>query len=377
MIYLDNAASTRLLPEVRAAMAPFLDEECGNASSLHAAGRRARKALEDAREAVARCLGGDPKEVLFTSCATESNNLVVAGVAEAFRGKGNHVVTTAIEHPCILEACARLESRGFRVTRVAPGRDGLVDAAAVGRAVTPATVLVSVMGVNNETGAVQPIAEIRRAAPGAVLHTDAAQAVGKVPVDVRDVDLLTFSAHKMHGPKGVGGLWVRRGTPLAPQLVGGGQEFERRAGTENVAGVVGLAEAMKRAVGSLAENAPQVERLRRRLEEGLLAVGAARVNGHPARRAPHIANVTFDHVDGEAIILALDAEGVCVSSGSACASLGMEPSHVLKAMGLSDDEARGSVRFSLSALTTEEEVEGALKIVPRVIEKLRRISASR
>lgn len=374
MIYLDNAASTRLLPEVRAAMDPYLEGEFGNASSIHAAGRRARRAVEDSREAAAACLGADPKGLLFTSCATESNNLAIAGVAEARRERGDHVVTTAIEHPCVLEACARLEKRGYRVTRVGVDAQGIVDPAAVAATVTPRTVLVSVMSVNNEVGTVQPIAEIRRACPGVILHIDAAQAVGRVAVNARDADLVTISAHKMNGPKGAGALWVRPGTPLAPLLVGGGQEFERRSGTENVAGIVGLAAAMKIACRDLAANAARMERLRERLWKGLEALGSARLHGHPERRAPHLLNVSFEHVEGEAAILSLDAEGVCVSSGSACASMSLEPSHVLKAMGVPQDLARGSVRFSLSVETTEEEIDAAIRAAGRVVERLRRIS---
>lgn len=376
MIYLDNAASTPLLPEVKAAMEPYLSGEFGNASSLHAAGRRARRAVEDARQKVASALGADPKEVLFTSCATESNNLALTGVAEALRAQGDHVVTSAIEHPCVLETAAALEKRGFRVTRVPVDARGLVDPAEVARAVTPRTILVSVMWVNNEVGTVQPMAEIRAATKGVLLHSDAAQAVGKVRVSARDADLLTVSAHKLHGPKGVGALWVRKGVPLAPQLVGGGQEFERRAGTENVAGVVGLGAALERAVGGLEGHARRMAALRDRLEQGLLSLPGTRLNGDAARRAPHLTNISFDQVDGEAIILSLDAEGICVSSGSACASLSLEPSHVLRAMGLPADVARGSVRFSLSSLTTEAEVEGALRAVPPVIERLRSISAA-
>ena len=365
MIYLDNAATTRMRPEVRAAMEPFLDRDYGNASSLHAAGRKARRALEDARETIANHLGGDPKEIVFTSGATESNTLAIVGAAEALRSRGDHLVTTAIEHPSVLETFARLERQGFRVTRVPVGADGLVDPARVAAAVTPMTVLISVMTVNNEVGTLQPIAAIRRAASGVVLHTDAAQAVGKVPLCVRDADLVTFSAHKIHGPKGVGALWVRKGTPLAPQLVGGGQEFERRAGTENVAGAVGLATAIKLAAPG------RIEQLRERLREGL---AGARVAGSPDRRAPHILNVSFEGVDGEAVILALDAAGVCVSSGSACASGSTKPSHVLTAMGLPSDAVKSSVRFSLSELTTDEEIYGALAAVARVVDRLRRLS---
>jgi cysteine desulfurase len=374
MIYLDNAATTRMRPEVRSAMQPFLEEEYGNASSLHAAGRRARRALEDARESVAACLAADPREIVFTGGATESNTLALAGAAEALRARGDHVVTTEIEHPSVLETASRLEKQGWRVTRVPVDAEGLVDPARVAAAITPKTVLLSVMAVNNEVGSVQPLAELRKAAPGVVFHTDAAQAFGKIPMGTRDVDLVTFSAHKMHGPKGVGGLWVRKGTPLAAQLLGGGQEFERRAGTENVAGIVGLAAAMTLACSGQAADAARMESLRERLRSGLERIGGVRVSGPARRRAPHILNLAFEGIDGEAAILSLDAAGVCISSGSACASLSQLPSHVLKAMGLSADVSRGSLRFSLSALTTAEEVDGALAAVPQAIERLRKIS---
>lgn len=362
MIYLDHAASTPLRPEVKAAMEPWLGGAGGNPSSLHAAGRRARRAVEDARERTASRLGVDPKELVFTSGATESNTLAILGAAEALKDRGDHVVTTSIEHPCVLAAFQRLERSGFRVTRVAPGPDGVVSAAALAAALTPRTVLVSVMAVNNETGAIQPLAELRRSLPaGLVLHADAAQAVGKMPFDASVADLVAFSAHKMQGPQGVGALRVRKGTPLVPLFGGGGQEFERRAGTENVAGIVGLAEA-------LALAAPAT--LGAKLERGLLAIPGAALNG-PAARAPHIVNAAFEGVDGEAAVLALDAEGVCVSSGSACASGGTEPSHVLLAMGQSKTRAKSGIRFSLSPSTTEAEVEGAVQATRRVVERLR------
>jgi cysteine desulfurase len=374
MIYLDNAATTRMLPEVRAAMEPFFDRDYGNASSLHAAGRRARRALEDARETVAACLGADPKEIVFTSGATESNALALAGAAEAAKARGDHLITTEIEHPSVLEVVARLERQGWRVTRVPVDGDGLVDPAAVAAARTPRTVLVSVMSVNNEVGSVQPLPAIRKAVPGVLLHTDAAQAVGKIPVGVRDVDLFTFSAHKMHGPKGVGGLWVRKGTPLEAQQLGGGQEFERRAGTENLAGIAGLAAAMKHACAGQGAESARMESLRAKLRSGLERLGGVHVWGPPERRASHILNMAFDGTDSEAAILSLDAAGVCVSSGSACASMSHHPSHVLKAMGIPADVARGSLRFSLSALTTDADIDGVLAAAPAVIERLRKIS---
>ena len=375
MIYLDNAATTRMAPEVRAAMEPFLDRDYGNPSSLHSAGRRARRALEDAREAVARGLGADPKEIVFTSGATESNALALLGVAEALRGRGDHVITSAVEHPSVLEVVARLERQGWKATRLPVDGEGLVDLERLKEGVTPRTVLISLMSVNNEVGAVQPVEGIRQAAPGVLIHTDAAQALGKIPVDVARVDLLTFSAHKIHGPKGVGGLWIRKGAPLVPQALGGGQEFERRAGTENVAGIVGLAAAVRLAVERQAAEAVRLESLRGRLRDGLERLGGTRVSGPKRRRTAHILNVAFEGVDGEAAILSLDAAGVCVSSGSACASLSRQPSHVLREMGVPPDVLRGSLRFSLSAQTTEEEIDAAVAATAAVVGRLRRISA--
>ncbi len=374
MIYLDSAATTRMRPEVRAAMEPFLGAEFGNASSPHAAGRRARRALEDARETTASCLEVDPKEIVFTSGATESNALALRGVAEALRGRGNHLITSAIEHPSVLESLARLEKEGWRVTRIPVDGAGRLDPARVAEAVTGDTVLVSIMSVNNETGTVQPIAAIREAAPRPVLHTDAAQAVGKIPFRARDADLVTLSAHKIHGPKGVGALVVRKGIPLAAQLVGGGQEFERRGGTENVAGAVGLAVALKLACEELPVAAPRMEALRERLRRGLEALGGIQINGSPDSRAPHILNVSVDGTETEPLVLSLDAEGVCISSGSACASLSLEPSPVLRAMGVSEDRVRRSVRFSLSSQTQEADVDGALAAVANVLGRLRKVS---
>lgn len=377
MIYLDHAASSPMPPAVRAAVERALEEAAGNPSSLHAAGRRARRILEDARERTAEALGADPREVVFTSGATEANHLAVIGAAEARRDRGDHVVVGALEHASVLEAARRLAERGFRVTRVPVGREGLLDPAEVARAVTARTVLVSVAWVDAEVGALQAIEEIRRALPeGVLLHSDAAQAAGRVAVDVRQADLVSFSAHKMGGPKGAGALWVRRGVPVVPLFSGGGQELERRAGTENVPGAAGLAEALRLAVRDREPNARRMEALRERLREGLeRRVGGMRVHGPARRRAPHLLNVSFEGVEGEAAILALDAEGVGAGSGSPCASGGLRPSPALEALGLSEEDQRGSVRLSVSAATTEEEIDRALEIIPRVIERLRRISA--
>lgn len=366
MIYLDNAATTRLLPEVRAAMdsAPF-----GNPSSLHAAGRAARKAVEDARETTADILGCSPKEVLFTSGATEANNLAILGTLRP----GQHVVTTAVEHPSVLEACAAAE--GVEVARVPVDREGRVSVADLERALTPRTALVSVLLGNNEVGTLQPVEEVAALARARriPLHVDAAQACGKVRLRLT-ADLFTLSAHKMHGPKAVGALVVRRGLTLRARQFGGGQEFERRAGTENVPAIAGMAAAMELSERDHDRRAALYARLASRLREGLRRISAVRFNGAPAAALPHIVNVSIRGVDGEAVVLALDAEGVCASSGSACASQSAEPSHVLLAMGLSREEARGSVRFSLGADSTEADVDAALTVVPRVIERLRKIS---
>jgi cysteine desulfurase len=373
MIYLDHAASTPVRPEVRSRMLPWLGEDGGNPSSLHAAGRLARRAVEDARERIAGRLDVSPKEIVFTSGATEANALAILGAAEALRSKGDHAVTTAIEHPCVLEAFARLERTGFAVTRVKPGASGLVEAADIRAALTPRTVLVSVMAVNNETGVIQRLKQIRELLPpGVVLHSDAAQAAGKLALDPAVADLAAFSAHKIHGPKGVGALRVRKGVPLAPLFAGGGQEFERRAGTENVAGIVGFAEALDLACAGRADELRKAGALRERLERGLLAVEGAALNGAPEERLPHIVNVSFEGVDGEAAVLALDAEGVCVSSGSACASGGTEPSHVLLAMGQPKARAKGGIRFSLSPFTREADIDEAVRAARRVVERLRK-----
>jgi cysteine desulfurase len=347
VIYLDNASTTRLHPDVARAMAaaPF-----GNPSSLHAAGRGARKAVEDAREAVAALLGADPKEIVFTSGATEADNL-------ALDRPGPRVVS-AIEHPAVLEAAPD-------AVRIGADEAGLIDVKAFEKAIEGAS-LASVMIGNNEVGTIQPVRDLaaicRR--KGVLFHTDAAQANGKIDLRGLGADLVTLSAHKMNGPKGVGALYIRKGVSVRPRQVGGGQEFERRAGTENVAGIAGFgaAAALKR---------PDVSPLRDRLMSKL---AGARLNGHTTQRLPHILNVAFHGVDGEAVVIALDAAGVCVSSGSACASQSLEPSPVLLAMGRTPDEARGSVRFSLGIETTEAEIDAAADAVVKVVARLKAIS---
>jgi cysteine desulfurase len=363
MTYLDNAATTRVLPEVRDAMDAAAP---GNPSSIHAAGRAARRQVEDARDAVAEIAGVDPKEVVFTSGATEANNLAVFGVATG------HVVATAVEHPSVLEACA-----AFETTRVPVDAEGRVDPREVERAIGPRTSLVSVMWGNNETGVIEPAAEIAAIAKarGVPMHVDAAQACGKVRLRMTG-DLMTISAHKMHGPKGAGALLVRRGVRLRARAVGGGQEFERRAGTENVAGILGLAKALELAERELDARTARMTALSSRLRSALARLPEVAFNTPERDALPHIVNARFRGVDGEAVVIALDAEGVCVSSGSACASQSLEPSHVLLAMGLTPEEARGSVRFSFGADTTEAEVDRAAEATAKVVARLRGISSA-
>ncbi|HTF56442.1 MAG TPA: cysteine desulfurase family protein, partial [Planctomycetota bacterium] len=330
---------------------------------------------EDARETIADLYGGDPKGLTFTSGATESDNLALFGAAEALRARGNHIVVSAVEHPAVLETAAELAKGGFEVSHAPVDGDGRVDVAALERLLTPRTTLVSLMAANNEVGTIQPAGEAAALcrARRIVFHSDAAQAAGKVDLKF-EADLVTISSHKMHGPRGAGALYVRPGTPLAPQQVGGGQEFERRAGTENVEAILGFAAAAKAMESDRRETAARVERLRSRLVAGLKAASPLRLNGHASDRLPHIVSVTFPGCDGEAMVIALDAKGLCVSSGSACASQSMVPSHVLLAMGRSAEETRATVRFSLGWDSTEADVDAAAALVPPVVARLRAIA---
>lgn len=378
-VYLDHHATTPLASEVLEAMRPYFLEEYGNASSVHAFGQRARAAVEEARAEVARLINADPAEIVFTSGGTEGDNTAVLGVVEAAEASKKHIVTTAIEHPAVLYAARSLEERGVRVTYLDVDSGGVVDPQEIAGAIQPDTVLVSVMHANNEVGTLQPIREIGRVARerGIAFHTDAVQAMGKVEIDVRElgVDLLTMSAHKICGPKGVGALYIRKGTRLRPLLHGGHHERDRRPGTENVPGIVGLGAAARLAQQHLAEDAARVGALRDRLESGLVkAVPLVHVNGDRAHRLPTTANLRFAHVDGEALVIALDLAGLACSTGAACSSGSLEPSHVLAAMGLPREQARSSVRFSLGRSTTDADIEFALEVIPRVIERLRAIS---
>jgi cysteine desulfurase len=378
-IYMDHNATTPLREEALVAMLPYLQEEFGNPSSLHSFGRQARKAIETAREQVAVTLGARPREIVFTGCGTESDNQAIKGVAFANRGKGDHVITTQIEHKAVLQACQYLEGQSFRVTYLPVDQYGVVDPGDVARAITGQTVLVSVMFANNEVGTVQPIAEIGRVCreSGVTFHTDAVQVVGKLPFDVTElgVDLLSLSAHKFYGPKGVGALYVRKGVKIDPLLHGGHQEWGHRAATENVAGIVGLGKAIELRRGEMAAEADRLAALRERLYEGIAArIDHVYLNGHPTRRLPGTLSLCFDYVEGEGIIMGLDLAGVAVSSGSACTSASLEPSHVLLAMGVQPATAQGSIRFSLGRENTEEDVDRVLDVLPPVVERLRAMS---
>jgi len=382
-IYFDNNATTPVAPEVAEAMRPYLGEDFGNASSVHWFGQRAREAVERAREQVATLIKAPPAEIVFTSGGTESDNAAVFGAVEAARTRTlsgpKHVIATSIEHPAVLYSGRALERRGLRVTFVPVGADGVVDPAEIERSIMPETTLITVMLANNEIGTLQPVGEIGRIARERhiTFHTDAVQAVGKVPVDVEKlgVDLLSLSAHKLYGPKGVGALYVRKGTRLEPFMFGGHHERDRRPGTENVPGIVGLGAAAELAERLLAEDAARLAALRDRLEAGILPrVEAVRVNSHPAHRQPNTLNLTFDGIKGESLVMALDLEGIACSTGSACASGSIEPSHVLTALGLSADQARSSIRLSLGRYNTGADVDTALEVIPRVVARLRAMS---
>jgi len=389
-VYLDYNATTPVEPEVFDAMLPYFSGEFGNAASIHTPGQRARAAVETAREQVAALIGARSQEIVFTSGGTESDNHAVFGVvgqaslpvpsstnADSFP----HIITTAIEHEAVLNACQALEKSGARVTFLATNREGQIDLDKLRQAVRPETVLITVMHANNELGTVQPLEEIGRIAKerDIYFHTDAVQSSGKVPIDVNKhgVDLLSLSAHKFYGPKGIGALYIRGGTRLRQLLYGGHHQRGFRPGTENVAGIVGLGKAAEIARESLAADARRVSTLRNKLEQGLLArVPHARVNGGAASRTPNTTNLVFPGIEGEALLIALDLNGLACSTGAACSSGAVEPSHVLMAIGLPPDEARASLRFSLGRHTTEQEIDFTLQVVPSAVEQLRELSPS-
>lgn len=374
-IYLDHAATTPVRPEVVAAMLPLLSNGY-NPSSLHAEGRAARAALDSARDAVARVLGTTPREIVFTGGGSESNVLAIVGAARARRARGTHLVTVATEHPSVLRAFDVLERDGWAVTRLPVDGRGLVDPAAFAAALTPRTALASVMVVNNEIGVVQPVGELARIARerGVLLHTDAVQAPGWLPVgaDALGADLLTLSGHKFHGPKGVGVLYVRRGTPLEPLIVGGGQEHGMRAGTEDVAGIAGFAAGLRLAEAERAVVAPRVAALRDRLEAAIVAtIPDVVVNGAGAPRSPANLSVAFGGVPSDALLIRLDLDGIAASAGSACAAGSLEPSHVIAALGLAERHRHGVIRFSLGRTTTDREIDDVARRLPALIASVR------
>ena len=378
-VYLDHNATTPPGPEVVEAMTAALRGVFGNASSVHRPGQQARTAVDDARAAVAALVGAEPVEVVFTSGGTESDNFALRGVADALSPPGRkHLVVSAIEHEAVLHTARALQKRGWDLTVVPVDASGVVPVAAVCAAVRTDTALVSVMHANNEIGTIQPIAEIAAAAHerGALVHTDAVQTVGKIPVDVGalGVDLLSLTGHKFHGPKGAGALWVKRGVRLAPLLTGGRQERNRRAGTENVPAIVGLGAAARVAIEKLATEAPRQAALRDRLERGVLdRVPHTSAHGATAARVPNTTNISFDGVEAEALLIALDLEDIAVSTGSACSSGTLEPSHVLRAMGLSAHRVQSSLRFSLGQGTTDADIDRVLDVLPRLVERLRKL----
>lgn len=375
-VYFDNNATTPVLPEVFEAMRPYFTEHYGNASSIHQDGQQARAAVERARESVAKLVGGRTSEIVFTSGGTEGDNLAVFGMVQ----KGDHVITSTIEHEAVLNAGKRLQQTGCEITHVPVDRHGLVDPDDVKRALRSNTKLISIMMANNETGVLQPLEEIGRIATEAdvYFHTDAVQAAGKVPVDVKAIgcDLLSISGHKMNAPKGVGAIYVRKGTLVQPLFYGGKHERSRRAGTENVPGIVALGKSAELAREAFTNGAVErIRDLRDRIEMTVTStIQATGVNGAGAPRVPNTTNLYFDYIEGEALVIALDLKGIAVSTGAACSSGATEPSHVLTAMGLSHDRARGSMRFSLGKQTTTEEVDYFLSVLPEVVARLRELS---
>ncbi|HZR44824.1 MAG TPA: cysteine desulfurase NifS [Ktedonobacteraceae bacterium] len=374
-IYLDHAATTPLDPRVLDAMIPYYTTEYGNASSIYTLGRHAMQAIDSAREQVAEILHCRPTEIAFVGCGSESDNLAIKGMALASQKKGNHIITTPIEHHAVLHTCQYLERFGFKTSYLPVDQYGCVNPADVEQAITDQTVLVSVMYANNEVGTIEPIAEIGRICRARKIpfHVDAVQAGGALPIDVAalNADLLSLSAHKFYGPKGMGILYVRQGMRILPQLQGGSQERGRRAGTENVAGIVGTASALRLAYEELPQFTPRIQALRDRLIEGILTIPRSRLTGHPSERLPNNASFCFEGVEGESILLNLDLLGVAASTGSACTSGSVEPSHVLVALGLAPEWSHGSLRLTLGKSNTEADVETIISVLPGIIEKLR------
>ena len=378
IVYMDHAATTYAAPEVVEAMLPYFSEKFGNPSSVYGIGQENTAAVEEARAKVAAAINAEPNEIYFTAGGTESDNWVLKGVAFANIRKGKHIITTAVEHHAILHAAEWLQSQGFEVTYLPVDQYGMVSPADVEKAIRPDTILISVMYANNEVGTIQPIAEIGAIARahGIYFHTDAVQAVGHVPIDVKaeHIDMLSLSGHKLYGPKGIGVLYIRRGVRIQNLLHGGAQESRHRAGTENVAGIVGLGAAIERSVAAMPEESSRLTAMRDHMIRELLKIPASHLNGHPTQRLPNNVNITFEYIEGEGILLLLNMFGICASTGSACNSASLEPSHVLTAMGVPHEIAHGSVRLTLGERNTEEDVSYVLEKLPEVVRKLRSMS---
>lgn len=378
-VYLDYAATTPVDPRVEKAMLPYISEKFGNTMSLHSFGQEAKEALEGSREVIADLMGAKSSEIIFTSSATESNNSVLKGIAFANRERGNHIIISSIEHACVMESARFLESQGFEITRLKVDKFGLVDPADVKKAIRKNTLLVSIMHANNEIGTIEPIEEIGKICRerGVYFHTDAAQSFGKIPIDVNkmNVDLLTASSHKMYGPKGAASLFIREGVKILPLLHGGGHESGLRPSTVNVAAIVGFAEACRICKKEMQKESQRLTKLRDELIKGVLEkIEGSHLNGHPQKRLPNNANFWFEFVEGESMVIQLDLLGIAASTGSACSSEKLEPSHVLLAIGLKPQEAHGSLRLSLGRWTTKKEIDELLEVLPEAIKKLREIS---
>lgn len=378
-VYLDYAATTPVDPRVVKAMLPYFSEKFGNTMALHSFGQEAKVALEESREVVANLIGAKPNEIIFTSSATESNNLALKGIAFANREKGNHIIISQIEHPCIMESSKWLEKQGFEITRLSVDKYGLVSPDDVKKNIKKETILVSVMHANNEIGTIEPIEEIGKICKekGVYFHTDAAQSFGKIPIDVNkmNIDLLTASSHKMYGPKGAALLFVRGGTKIIPLLHGGGHEFGLRSSTVNLAAIVGFAEACKICKKEMRNESQRFKKLRDKLIKGILErIPESRLNGHPNQRLPNNTNFSFSFVEGESIVIQLDLLGIATSTGSACSIAELEPSHVLLAIGLKPQEAYGSLRLTLGRWTKEKDIDYVLEVLPEIIKNLRKIS---
>lgn len=379
MIYMDHSATSPVDPQVFEAMKPYFVDSFGNASTLYSLGRDARKAMESARAHVASLIGAKPEEIIFTSGGTESDNIAIKGTAYRLKDKGNHIITSAIEHPAVDETCKYLEQNGFEVTYLPVYEEGIVRVSDLEEAITDKTILITIMHANNEIGTIQPVAEIGKIAGENKIyfHTDAVQTVGKIPVNVEElnVDMLSLSAHKLYGPKGIGALYIRKGVRLEPIIHGGGHEKGIRPGTENVSGIVGLGKACALAEENLLDNAKYLTNLRDRLmDEVLNSVEKSYLNGHKTKRLPNNVNFRFTGIEGESLVLHLDSKGIAASTGSACSSKKLEPSHVLMAIGLKEVDAHGSLRLTLGKENTEEDVDHAIKSIKEAVETLRKLS---